>query len=232
LNEGLTQISENSFANTKCLNEITLPSTLTSIPTFAFTGSAISKINFGGVTSIGGEAFYNCDDYSLIDMSESKITTIASFAFSSMKKTAFNTFITGSELTSFKDAFSTCGYINSFDMSKSTKVTTIDSGFLGESSTYLKTLILPSSLTELPHDTLGTFPKLTDLKFTGTVAQWNALMDNAILTKQEKIDNPSWGEWFGSNYDTLTSITCNYGQSAETSYPVSLRDTKGKISIS
>lgn len=229
LNEGLTGLGDSCFANTKCLNEITFPSTLKEIPAFAFQGSAINDIDFGGVTTIGQEAFYNCDDYETVDMSASKVATIGSFAFSSFKDTAFTSFVTGSELTTFTNAFTTCQNITSFDMSRSAKVTTLETEFLGSSNKVINTLILPSSLTKMSHDTLGTFPKLKDLKYTGTKEQWNTLVANSLLTKQEKIDNADWGEWFGSNYDTLTSITVNYGTGSEDKISVNLRDTKGKL---
>ena len=61
--EGVTEIEGSAFFRDSNLKTITFPSTLSSIGTYAFYGSALTSVTIpAGVNDIGEEAFARCDD--------------------------------------------------------------------------------------------------------------------------------------------------------------------------
>ena len=62
LGENLANIGVNAFYNCDSLTEVTLPNTLKSLPASCFAGCiALEKVDFGGVTKVGAEAFRHCN---------------------------------------------------------------------------------------------------------------------------------------------------------------------------
>lgn len=87
-NTKLTEIPESAFMNCKNLVDISLPSTLTTIGTWAFSGctnlsGGSSKIIIipNGVTKIGTYAFYKCPSLPEVTIQEN-VETIGNYAFS------------------------------------------------------------------------------------------------------------------------------------------------------
>ena len=60
--QGLTEIGINAFYNCDSLVEVALPVSLKSLPASCFAGCiSLAKINLGGVTSVGAQAFRHCN---------------------------------------------------------------------------------------------------------------------------------------------------------------------------
>lgn len=61
LGNSLRSIGTNAFLNCTALTEITFPNSLTAIPNSCFHGcESLTAVNFGGVTTVGKNAFYGC----------------------------------------------------------------------------------------------------------------------------------------------------------------------------
>ena len=60
--KGLSAIGINAFYHCDSLTEIILPTSLKSLPASCFAGcTALVKIDFGGVVTVGAEAFRHCN---------------------------------------------------------------------------------------------------------------------------------------------------------------------------
>lgn len=229
LNEGLEEIGDSAFQTTKCLDEISFPSTLKSLAEWTFCGSAIAEVkSWGGITEIGKHCFYNADNLKEINLAGTNVETIGEFAFFSMNGGVEN-FVASEKLTTLDYVLYSCTNLKSCDLSRTTNLTTLPTAFAGYQSDVFTTLIIPSSVTKMEHDALGDFKYLRDIKYTGTKEQWNTLVEASLLTVEEMKENQSWGEWYGTNYSTITSITVNYGKADQQTYPVNIRSNDGLI---
>lgn len=229
LNEGLTEIGDSAFQSTKCLDEISFPSTLEKLDEWVFSGSSVEKVNsWGGIKEIGSYCFYNAHKLKEVNLVGADVEIINNYAFYSAEGGVEN-FTANEKLTTIDYALTGCSNLKSYDLSRATKITTLPTVFAGYINESLKTLILPSSLTKMEHDALGVFKYLNDIKFTGTKEQWNALVEASLLTVEEMKENQNWGEWYGTNYSTITSITVNYGKADQHTYSVNIRSNDGMI---
>ena len=110
LPETLESIGTYVFAGCKALEEVELPSKITSIPNNAFDNSGIKSLKTNGtLTSIGYQAFNDCDEMTSIAIPEG-VTTIGDEAFYScnaLKSITFPSTLTRVEF----GTFSYCNYL-------------------------------------------------------------------------------------------------------------------------
>ena len=151
LPEGLTSIGDWGFGYLENLDSIVLPSTLQTIGADAFYGSGLQKVTIpAGVTTMGGQAFQNCDKLTSVTFEEG-LTAIGTSAFTNCTALPEIT-IPESMQTISSGAFSGCTNL--------TKVTILSPTWVGEnksSSTttkqalgnYIRELVLGGSITRL-----------------------------------------------------------------------------------
>ena len=77
----VTAIGSRAFYDCRCMTNVTIPSTVTSIGEYAFFNSRVAKVTIpSGVTSIGERAFWGCKTLTSIEIPTS-VTSIGSQAF-------------------------------------------------------------------------------------------------------------------------------------------------------
>lgn len=151
LPEGLTSIGDWGFGYLENMDSITLPSTLQSIGADAFYGSGLKAITIpAGVTTMGGQAFQNCDKLTSLTLEEG-LTSIGTSAFANCTALPEVT-IPESMQTISSGAFTGCTNL--------TKVTVLSSTWVGETKSsssitkqaiggYVRELILGDQITTL-----------------------------------------------------------------------------------
>ncbi|MBO4577271.1 MAG: leucine-rich repeat protein, partial [Paludibacteraceae bacterium] len=151
LPEGLTSIGDWGFGYLENMDSITLPSTLQSIGADAFYGSGLKAITIpAGVTTMGGQAFQNCDKLTSLTLEEG-LTSIGTSAFANCTALPEVT-IPESMQTISSGAFTGCTNL--------TKVTVLSSTWVGETKSsssitkqaiggYVRELILGDQITTI-----------------------------------------------------------------------------------
>ena len=127
----LTTIGEYAFYDNNYLTEITLPESVTSIGYQAFCDcDNLKKVNLKNaknLTTIGEQAFYSCDNLTEIDLENAtSLQTIGQYAFqycNALKEAAFPESLTSIGYM----AFSYCTNLEKADFSKAKNLTTIGS---------------------------------------------------------------------------------------------------------
>lgn len=153
LPEGLTAMGDSAFSTCTALTRVTLPSTLETVPQWCFYNcSALEEVVFAeGLTVIGYSAFYGCGS----------LTTIT---------------LPGTLQTLSKGAFAACSRLLSVTCPEG--LTTVQSlAFDGCAS--LATVTLPATLETLSSDAFRDCTAMRTVVFTGTRAQWCALLGEA-----------------------------------------------------
>ena len=181
LPSGVTSIGKSAFYNCGSLESVTIPSSVTSIGDYVFygCGSLKSMTIPNGVTSIGYAAFYECGALESVSI-PGGVTSIGGYAFS--KCGSLKTVTIPNSVTSIGEyAFRGCGSLKTVNISGG--VASIDKWAFGECEK-LTEIYLPSSVTDIGY---AAFWKagLTDVYYSGTQAQWNAIRFdefNAALT--------------------------------------------------
>ena len=142
-----TVVSIGSFAFFDCvsLTSIELPSSLTTIGSYAFGGSSLTSIELpSNLTTIGGHAFYNCSSLTSIEL-PSNLTTIEEYAFQYCSN--LTSIELPSSLTTIEEnAFFDCGSLTSIELPSS--LTTIEE-YAFRYCSNLTSIELPSSLTTI-----------------------------------------------------------------------------------
>lgn len=184
IDEGVTTIGNNAFAADVFAEDVSLPSTLRSIGTQAFSGCPLREIDLPeGLESIGSGAFSStsvetlripasvvsigpcviefetCVKAIIVDEANPAYTSVAGVLFTKDMKTLCEyPCLKADERYSVPDG-----------------VERIEkNGFSNPG--YLKQLYLPLSITELAPFSLHCYDYLTDLYYAGTEDQWNALI--------------------------------------------------------
>ena len=191
--DGVTSIGSNTFSGFSALTSVTIPASMSGIigDSAFYQCVALTQVDIPeGVTSIGELAFGSCEKLTDITI-PSTVTNIGYRAFTycyqlssvTMHEGVINiggsAFFQCNNLTSVKipfgvtnigdSAFSSCGSLTSVEIPSS--VTTIDR--CAFDYTGLTSITIPSSVTSL--GSLINCTKLTDIYFTGTETQWNAI---------------------------------------------------------
>ncbi len=144
------KIDEDAFKNNSKIRSITIPSSVTTIGSSAFSGCSnlitVTISENSQLTSIGSSAFNGCSSLTSIYIPDS-VTTIGSGAFYSCSNLTTATISENSQLTSIgNEAFSCCSSLTSIYIPDS--VTTIGvSAFDGCSS--LTSIYIPDSVTSI-----------------------------------------------------------------------------------
>lgn len=146
------------FYNCKNLNNVNLPSTITSIGRYAFQNcTALVEINIpNAVTTIGQNAFYNCTSLTIEDLQLPNLTSLGGSAFHGVKIKKIS------------------------DLGKITALpaaTTATQNF-GDKSV-LEEVVFPDTLTAIPSESLNGYSKLKSLVFHSTTPP--SLGGNALL---------------------------------------------------
>ena len=142
--------------------------TVTSIGYEAFENcDALTSVTFpASLTSIGGEAFRDCDALTSVDLSSTSLTSIGDYAFSSCDALT-SVDLSSTSLTSIGDyAFSYCDALTSVDFS-STSLTSIgDEAF--ENCDALTSVAFPASLTSIGSCAFNYCDALTSVDLSST----------------------------------------------------------------
>ena len=92
IEEGVTSVGKNAFNGVQPITEVELPTSLTRIADYAFSGSLLSEVAIPkNVREIGVEAFSGCEYLKKMSISdENNLVTIGDWAFVDCKKLSFN----------------------------------------------------------------------------------------------------------------------------------------------
>ena len=127
-NTKITKIYRNSFYSAKSLQcAITLPSTVTMIDSYAFSGSAITSIAIpDSVTTIGDHAFASCTALATVTISENSRLTTANGSYH-FEKTGLTSFYFPSGLTSLgtEGMFYSCSSLTTIQNFENIQITNI-----------------------------------------------------------------------------------------------------------
>lgn len=159
----ITGIGDNAFSGMSDVTSIVLPTTLTTIGEYAFSGTGIESITLPrGVTSIGSGAFRNCND---------------------LVSVTFQRGIAVSELP--EDAFQDCSSLESINVPAS--VTTIgEDAFSG--CTALSDVRLHDTLQAIRNGAFSNCPSLRNVYFDGTQEEFEDIdvrNDNSALREAQ-----------------------------------------------
>ena len=216
LDEGSKLQSIGSYAFSSCskLTSITIPSGVTSIGAYAFSGTALESITIpAGVTSIGAHAFDNCNSLKSVIFDEgSDLESIGSYAFDSCSKLASITIPSG--VRSIGDfAFSDCDLLKSVMFEEGSKLQSI-----GEYAFYncesLASITIPSSVTSIGNSAFYdcslysvTFEEGSKLQSIGEYAFYST--DSASITIPSSVT--SIGDHAFDNCNSLKSVIFDEG---------------------
>lgn len=163
-------IAKRAFMNRTGLKKISIPDSVTTIGAYAFEGcSALEDVTFGkGLEYIETYAFTGCS--SLREIRIASALAIYDYAFKDC---------TGLELAVLPDGcealagriFENCTSLRSVKLPA--KLGYLDTLFVN--CTSLESLTLPAELTQIGSAPFVGCDKLTDLRFDGTLAEWNAV---------------------------------------------------------
>ena len=149
LEDGITQIGKNAFADCFAMHSVSIPDSVTTIGEGAFTfcGSLESVTIPDGVTKIGSAAFESCGSLKSVTI-PSSVTTIGEWAFFGCDSLESVT-IPGSVTEIGDRAFSDCVFLKSVTIPDS--VTTIGEGAFSDCA-FLESVTIPDSVTEIGED--------------------------------------------------------------------------------
>lgn len=168
----VTTIGNNAFYDCDSLTIIDLPAGLTSIDENAFCGcSSFTSIDLpAGLLTIGEAAFRKCNNLTSITL-PAGLSTIGEGTFSQCYSLENITLPAG--LTSIgEDAFFWCNSLTSIDL---------PAGLISIGETAfricdsLESITLPASVTTIGYAAFKSCESLTDVYYSGTEAQWNAI---------------------------------------------------------
>jgi len=191
----ITSIGERTFLDCSSLVSITLPSNLKTIGNRAFANcGALTNITFPeGVTSIGEQAFNNCLALTNLTLPNSlkelsgkywfKTTGISHLVISGGLETIGEFAFNGTRNSPFETIVILDG------------VKRIEWAALADNDKLVK-VVLPASITYLGNDIFNICPKLSELYFEGTKAQWESISKN-----------PNWK----GRENKLTVVHCSDG---------------------
>ena len=149
----VTIIGMYAFYDCKKLTSITIPNSVTSIDASAFDGcTGLKSVTIGNsVTSIGRQAFSRCTGLTSITIPNS-VTSIGSYAFQICSG------LTSVTIGNSVPSIGNCAF---------------------DSCTGLTSVTIPNSVEAIGLQVFYDCSKLKDISFTGTKAQWRAIIKNS-----------------------------------------------------
>lgn len=228
LSEGVREIGDCAFSNSRSLKSVTCPSTLRDIGKEAFRGCAgLCDISFAeGLLHIGKQAFYDCEALSQVVFPRG-LETIEYGAFGSIESLTTITFSTA--VRSLNATFHDCPSLVSVTLPEGTeeivrvfsacqglRTVTLPSGLkiLGESTFSccyaLTSIVLPEGVREIGDNAFAFCDCLTDIRLPSTLERVGATAFQGCAAL-ETIEFPKATKHFGSStFDyckKLVSIT-------------------------
>ena len=192
---GATPRTEKLIVGGQETTEITIPSSVTEIPDYAFSSiNSLTKVTLhDGVTKIGDGAFLACENLSNVNIPNG-VTAIGNFAFCFCP---MNADIDIPDTVRFigYDAFQGCRIASPVIPAG---VKAIQNGTF-MSCQALESIVIPASVKAIGSQAFGQCSALTDIQFKGTVEEWKAI---------EK------GTYWDYNIDDYT-VTCTNGKIAK-----------------
>ena len=162
--EGITGLADHAFENCGNLRTVTLPSTMETIGSYAFSGdSSLLNLNLGGTQVIGGSAFYQCAGLTSLSLSDAVIQ-IGAEAF------RYCTALTSAVLPETLETVSYCSFSDCTALktvSMGSRIKTIEGGAFAWSA--IETLTLPEGLEEIGSAAFANCAKLTALTFPSSL---------------------------------------------------------------
>jgi hypothetical protein len=185
-------IAYSAFAGLTGLREITIPSPIKEIGQEAFEGCGIQTLVFEeGVQKIGFHAFSECKNLTEVRLPESVTEYgIGAFKKCTSIKTVYVSKNTANGSSLFEDSTSLETVYFAEDIEKIPE-------YMFEGCTSIKSIAIPGSLTELGYHAFNNCEILSEIKFGGTKAEWEAL--TAAF--------PDWGKSYYTVYCSDGNIT-------------------------
>ncbi len=180
----VTEIADAAFKGAFQLQSLNMPDSVVSIGTAAFCNSALtSAVISQGVQEIPESAFAECSSLTSVTLPE-KLTGIGAEAFGWCYKLQ-NITLPASVQTLGENAFRCCKRLT--EMVIPFGIIKINSGLFAECSS-LTSLVLPSSVGEIYPWAFNGCNALSNVEFTGTEAQWNAMHTYSYWDEKSILD--------------------------------------------
>lgn len=210
--EGLDKIKSNvigysEFYHCEALTVVDIPSSVTTIDTYAFDGcSALTTVNIGnGITSIGYGAFENCTALTTMNISNS-VTSIGNMAFYGC--TSLTTINIPNSITAIGEyTFTNCKALTTINIPNS--VTNIGSNAFNN-CTALTTMNIPNSVTSIGEKTFYGCTSLTTVNIPNSVTNiGSSAFNNCTALTTVNIGNgvTSIGDYAFYKCSVLENIT-------------------------
>ena len=133
----LTSISNYAFANCQNLKQVSIPSTITTLPDYTFRESGLESFDFSNITSIGSCCFLGCK---IQNVDAPLLTKVGGNAFKGCTLLQSVNVPMLSDVLNANSLFEDCTSLKSIDLPKITKV----SGNVFEGCTALESVNLPN----------------------------------------------------------------------------------------
>lgn len=163
--EGVTSMGESTFKTSTALEEVTFPSTLKEIPSYAFHGcTSLKTVNFvEGLETIRAGGFGSCF-FTELTLPKS-LTTIGADAFRNCQNLEKVTFADNSELTTIgSNIFYGCNSLKEVEFGANSSLTTIGTGAFADLPA-LEKVTIPASVTTIGARAFANTPSLTTVIF-------------------------------------------------------------------
>ena len=177
LPKSLKKIGSQAFYDCTYLESVEIPGSVTEIGSYAFNGcTSLASVKIpNGVTYISGDAFKNCTSLASVNIPDG-VTGIGYNAFDGCTSLKSVT-IPGSVEEIYRSAFGGCTSLASVEISEGVKK-------IGQSAfqdcTSLASVVIPSSVTSIWARAFQKCPKLKDVRYEGTVKQWEPIIDSGF----------------------------------------------------
>ena len=195
LGNNITVIPNSAFYNTKLLEEVTLPDSITTIDEYAYCYTGAKTINLDellNLTAIGARAFFNAENVKKIEI-PAKVISIGEYAFD--------------DLSSLEE----------LKFSSVSEITALPKYFVSDNQNYKAKIYLPNSLTTLAQNAFGSADTYTfDTPTTLTTIGNNLFYESAnnvydFPATQSIITNLiSYNSGLSFNFDTYSREVKNF----------------------